>query len=277
MSDRSAGHAAVTDTAPLVSVENVAFTYPNGTQALADVSLGVKPGEILGIVGPSGCGKSSLLSVLAQLAQPSSGHIRWDSAAGQSERHRLSMVFQKDTLLPWLTVEANVGLFRTLNRKRKSVGNDVLEELLELAGLSEFRKAFPYELSGGMRRRTAFVSAMAAMPRLLLLDEPFSSLDEPTRIAIHQDVLNIVHRADTAVILVTHDLAEAATLCDEIIVLTSRPARVAVRHHVPFPRERDVLGLRQDPVFLELYGSLWQDLSLQIRGAKSATADQDPA
>jgi ABC-type nitrate/sulfonate/bicarbonate transport system ATPase subunit len=119
-----------------------------------------------------------------------------------------------------------------------------------------------------MRRRVAFVVAMVARPRLLLLDEPFSSLDEPTRVAVHQDVLNVVRQLGTSVVLVTHDLAEAATLCDEIVILTDRPGTVASRHAVPFGVRRDVVELRERPAFLTLYAALWHDLSLQIQRGK---------
>lgn len=254
----------------LVKVEHVSFSYPNGTEALRDLSLEVEPGQIVGIVGPSGCGKSSLLALLAQFTRSTAGQIVWSKDL-DPKRHKLSMVFQKDTLLPWLTVEENIHLFRTLNRRRAVDLGAPVDELLALAGLADFRRAYPYQLSGGMRRRTAFVSAMAAMPELLLLDEPFSALDEPTRIAIHQDVLEIVRRHDTSVILVTHDLAEAATICDEILVLSARPARVVSRFKVPFPRNREVLGLRQTPEFLELYGDLWHELSVQIRGGSETS------
>lgn len=251
---------------PLVTIDDVSFTYETGTQALAGVSLDVRPREIIGIVGPSGCGKSSLLAILAGIRKPTAGAIRWaPEAVARGHRHLISMVFQKDTLLPWLTVEDNVTLFPTLNRRR-GVRRDAaaIDELMELAGLQDFRKAYPYQLSGGMRRRAAFITAMVAEPQLLLLDEPFSSLDEPTRVAIHQDVLSIVQRADSTVVLVTHDLAEAATLCDRVVILTARPGRVATEHRVPFPAERNVLELRQDERFLELYGQLWHDLSVQI-------------
>jgi ABC-type nitrate/sulfonate/bicarbonate transport system ATPase subunit len=144
----------------------------------------------------------------------------------------------------------------------------VSDELLAMAGLEGFEKAYPYELSGGMRRRVAFITAMAAQPRLLLLDEPFSSLDEPTRVAIHQDVLEIVRRLGTSVVLVTHDLAEAASLCDRILILTARPGRVAVECDVPFGPERDMLALREQPDFLALNGRLWHDLSRQIEAGK---------
>ena len=248
---------------PLLAIEDVSFTYPSGTQALAGVSLDVHPGQVIGIVGPSGCGKSSLLALLAGIRKPTAGRVRWNVEPGDN-RHPISMVFQKDTLLPWLTVEGNVRLFFKLNRSRRAGTDERIEELLKLAGLADFRRAYPYQLSGGMRRRVAFITAMAAMPRLLLLDEPFSSLDEPTRVAIHQDVLRIVRRTHTTVILVTHDLAEAVSLCHDVVILTARPGRVATRHAIPFGEERDVLALRQRSDFLELYGRLWHDLSIQI-------------
>ena len=268
-----------TDAKVVASLRRLSFTYPNGTQALDGLSLDIPEGGVLGVCGPSGCGKSSLLALLAEIHRPSAGEITWSddtaTSVGQSARHPLSMVFQKDTLLPWATVEANVRLFYTLNKRRRAEADKVVAELLELAGLTAFKDAYPYRLSGGMRRRVAFITALAAKPRLLLLDEPFSSLDEPTRVAIHQDVFDILRRLRTTVVLVTHDLAEAASLCDEIVILTHRPASVATRHQVPFGAERAIVKLREQADFLELYGRLWHDLSLQIqRGTATAETDE---
>lgn len=267
------------DTKVVASIRRLSFTYPNGTQALSELSLDIPEGGVLGVCGPSGCGKSSLLALLAGIQRPSAGEIVWseDSAVaeGQRPRHPLSMVFQKDTLLPWATVESNVRLFYALNKDRRQEADDTVAELLELAGLTAFKDAYPYRLSGGMRRRVAFITALAAKPRLLLLDEPFSSLDEPTRVAIHQDVFDILRRLSTTVVLVTHDLAEAASLCDEIVILTHRPASVATHHTVPFGAERTIVRLREEPDFLELYGRLWHDLSRQIqRGTSSVAASE---
>ena len=252
---------------PLVALEELKFTYPDGTEALVGVTFDIPEGVILGLCGPSGCGKSSLLSLLAGIHQPTGGGIRWADGGDKDERHPLTMVFQKDTLLPWLTVEGNVNLYGRLNKGKGRA--DLVDELIELAGLAGFRKAYPYRLSGGMRRRLAFITAMAAEPRMILLDEPFSALDEPTRIAIHQDVLDIVKRLGTTVVVVTHDLAEAASLCDEVLVLSARPGRVAVRHEVPFGPSRRVMDLRTKPDFLALYGRLWDDLSAQISQSQS--------
>jgi NitT/TauT family transport system ATP-binding protein len=257
------------DATVIASLRHLSFTYPNGTQALDRLSLDIPEGGVLGVCGPSGCGKSSLLSLLAGIRLPSAGQIVWSDdpivREGKAPRHPLSMVFQKDTLLPWATVDANVRLFYTLNKRRRAEADEIVAELLELTGLTAFKDAYPYRLSGGMRRRAAFISALAAQPRMLLLDEPFSSLDEPTRVAIHQDVFDILRRLGTTVVLVTHDLAEAASLCDEIVILTHRPASIAARHQVPFGSERVIMQLREQPEFLELYGRLWHDLSRQIR------------
>jgi NitT/TauT family transport system ATP-binding protein len=263
---------------PVAALREVSFTYPNGTAAVADVTFDIPEGRVVGICGPSGCGKSSLLALLAGIRAPSGGAITWsedpqaDTATGP--RHPISMVFQKDTLLPWLTVDGNVRLYATLNRRQRAQSEAIIPELLELTQLSEASRSYPYQLSGGMRRRLAFITAMAAQPRLLLLDEPFSALDEPTRIAIHQDVLTILRRLGTTVVLVTHDLAEATSLCDEIIILTARPGTIATRHEVPFGRDRNVLELRERKAFLELYGQLWHDLSRQMRAARTGGDDE---
>jgi NitT/TauT family transport system ATP-binding protein len=267
------GQVAVHDRPDTVAtLEGLTFVYPNGTHALSNLNLTLIEGGILGICGPSGCGKSSLLALLAGIRRPTAGEIRWtpDARPDGHARHPISMVFQKDTLLPWLTVTDNVNLFFALNRKHRAGAAAIADELLEMVGLQAFRRAYPYQLSGGMRRRAAFVVAMVARPRLLLLDEPFSSLDEPTRVAIHQDVFDVVRRLGTSVVLVTHDLAEAATLCDEIVILTDRPGTVAGRHAIPFGDERDVVELRERPEFLTLYGALWHELSLQIKHGKAA-------
>jgi ABC-type nitrate/sulfonate/bicarbonate transport system ATPase subunit len=177
------------------------------------------------------------------------------------------MVFQKDTLLPWLSVEENAGL---AFRFRANKGIDRVEResritaLLELAKLADFRKAYPHELSGGMRRRLALVAAVAPQPQLLLLDEPFSSVDEPTRIAIHQDLLEIIYESSISTVLVTHDLAEAISLSDQVAILTRRPTTVASVHDIPFGRDRNVLQLRESEQYLAQYGELWSRLSEEI-------------
>lgn len=250
-----------------VRIEDVAFEYPTGVLALSGLDMSIARGSSVAVVGPSGCGKSTLLQLLAGLRTPTSGRITWP--AFPPGVHPMTVVFQTDTLLPWLTAAENVGLYYRVGRTGKRVDKDAararVDALLEMVGLRDFGRSYPYQLSGGMRRRIAFLAAVAPEPAVLLLDEPFSSLDEPTRVTIHQDVLRIMSELDTTVVLVTHDLAEAITLCDEVVILTSRPGRVLNRHRVPFDRAgRNAIELRHSREFLDLYALLWEELGSQI-------------
>jgi NitT/TauT family transport system ATP-binding protein len=245
------------------ALKNVDYVYPNGTQALEAFDLPIPAGRVTGVVGPSGGGKSTMLRLLAGLASPTRGEIDFnvDKAEG---RHELAMVFQQDTLLPWLTVEQNVSMFFRLHRKERARHKGEVDKLLSMVGLEQFKDAYPYQLSGGMRRRVAFLTAVAPKPQILLLDEPFSSVDEPTRVGIHQQVLGIFHELNMTSVLVTHDLAEAICLSDQVVILSARPGRVVATHEIPFGDQRDVLELRDRPEFLDLYGTLWSELSEQI-------------
>ena len=267
----AAGHA-------LLNVDNVSFAYPGGTPVLDGMSIAVPAGSITGVVGPSGCGKSTLLALLAGLLQPGTGRIVWSRDEVQPPRHPLTMMFQKDTLLPWLTVEDNIGLHFRVSDSRlgKAERKTRIAELVRLAGLEGAERKFPYQLSGGMRRRTAFLASVAPHPRTLLLDEPFSALDEPTRIGIHQDIFNIVKREGITVLLITHDLGEAISLSDQVMVLTSQPATVFRRFDIPFGAERNFLALRELPEFLELYGQVWEQLAVQIQRSRAKPSAGPP-
>lgn len=255
------------------NIEDVTFRYPAGVTALQGLTMTIPAKSSLGIVGPSGCGKSTLLQLLAGLRKPNGGRITWPLAPPRT--HPMSMVFQVDTLLPWLTAAENVGLHFKFNRGfSRLYKRERVSDLLGLVGLQDFADAYPYELSGGMRRRIAFLTAVAPEPAVLLLDEPFSSLDEPTRVAIHQDVIKIIAELETTVVLVTHDLAEAISLCNEIVIMTNRPGSVASRHNVPFPPERNAFELRHTKPFLELYATLWDELSYQIIGQRQRNEDR---
>ena len=256
--------------APIISLEHVGFTYPNGLQAIGDISLELKRGEIVAIVGPSGCGKTTLLRLLGDLQKPTQGRI---TRAGIDEgRHPCTMVFQEDTVLPWLHVIDNVGLhFRFKQKfgwKRDPEKLAHAKRLLEMVGLQDFADYYPAKISGGMKRRVAVLTAIAPLPSLLLLDEPFSALDEPTRIGVHGDMHRLIREFDISTILVTHDLGEAITLADRVLLLSRAPARVVAEYTTPFGRDRDMLDLRRTPDFLEFYGRVWADLEQQIRPGK---------
>jgi len=274
---------AETDTTALerrdvVALDDVTYGYPGGPNVIEGLSLGLAPGEIVCVVGPSGCGKTTLLTMLAGLAKPRSGAVRWSPDPAKPARHPLTMMFQKDTLLPWMTTEDNISLHFRLSgtqlRRADKAGR--IADLVELAGLKGAEKKYPYQLSGGMRRRVAFLAAVASRPRVLLLDEPFSALDEPTRIAIHQDIFDIVKSQGISVVLVTHDIGEAVSLADRIIVLTARPGTIYATHHTPFGEQRDITRIRQHPDFLSLYARLWEQLEVQVDSARKSSSSFDP-
>lgn len=183
------------------------------------------------------------------------------------------MLFQEDTLVPWMKVAGNAGLYFKFNKgyPRDEVKSRV-DELLVMVGLEAFRNAYPVQLSGGMRRRAALVAAVAPHPRVLLLDEPFSALDEPTRVSIHRDLLTLIKAVDITCCLVTHDLAEAITLCDRVLVLSGRPGRVIRSVDIDLGPDRDLREIRSTPRFLELYGDLWN-----LMHEQAATSDTVPA
>jgi NitT/TauT family transport system ATP-binding protein len=267
-----ASPAAKKPNLPRIALEDIAFAYDDKAPVIDGLSLDIGAGETIGIVGPSGCGKSTLLALIAGLQKPSGGQL--STRLEGNQRHPLSMVFQKDTLLPWLTVASNVLFFSRLGKGRRSAAHrtrastsgldERVQELLAVGGLSDCADAYPYQLSGGMRRRVAFLAAVAPDPQILLLDEPFSSVDEPTRIGIHQDAYRITRMMEMTTVLVTHDLAEAITLCDRVVILSRRPSAVAKEYVIPFGESRQMLKIRETDEYLALYKSLWHDLGAQI-------------
>lgn len=250
----------------LLRVSGVGYDFESGLRVLAGISLSLQRGDVVSIIGPSGCGKTTLLRLLSGLLPIQEGRI--DFAEPDAQRHGRAMVFQEDTLLPWLRVKENAALATKFQRGREQ--QVVVDELLQMVGLRDFARAYPYQLSGGMKRRLAVVVAVAALPQMLLLDEPFSALDEPTRIGIHSEVYALVRRFRIGTVLVTHDLGEALCLSDRVLLLSQRPARVVREYRVPFGPERDMMGLRSDPAFLSLYGTVWQALREQIGGQPSS-------
>lgn len=213
----------------VVVMRNISKMFSNGTLALKDMSLDVERGEFLSLLGPSGCGKSTALRIIAGLGGPSSGTIDWPSsklnARGLPEGD-IGFVFQEPTLMPWQTVFGNVYLPMRLRGISKSAARPQIMETLASVGLADFEKAYPRELSGGMKMRVSIARALVTKPKLLLMDEPFAALDEITRQKLNDDVLRLWRQSGVTVIFVTHSVFESAYLSNRIVVMKARPGQV---------------------------------------------------
>jgi NitT/TauT family transport system ATP-binding protein len=236
---------------PLVSLRGVSKTFSNGTLALKDMSLDVSAGQFLSLLGPSGCGKSTALRIIAGLGEPSSGAIEWPSSArsGGSD-HEIGFVFQEPTLMPWATVADNVWLpLRLKGQSRRATCEQVMEALT-MVGLESFARAYPRELSGGMKMRVSIARALITKPKLLLMDEPFAALDEITRFRLNNDLLELWERFGWTVIFVTHSVFESVYLAQRIVVMAARPGRVFrdLMVDAPYPRGDE---FRTSPLYNE--------------------------
>jgi NitT/TauT family transport system ATP-binding protein len=223
-------------------------------RVLDGISLTARPGEVMVLIGPSGCGKSTLLNIMGGMLKPWSGTIRAEGAIADDCLNPMTYVFQDFALLPWRSVRDNVALVLE-NRLSKPARADRVREVLELTGLSDFAGALPKELSGGMRQRVGIARALAVRPACLLMDEPLSALDAQTRDLLLEEFVTLIGRANTTTIYVTHNLAEAARLGQQIVVLSRRPGRVREIFHV----ERPLTGRSaDDPDLLALERTLWR-------------------
>jgi NitT/TauT family transport system ATP-binding protein len=227
---------------------------------LEGASLAVDEGRFVSLVGPSGSGKSSLLRAVIGLQLPLSGTLDTELARAQ-----IGILFQDDALLPWKTARDNVALGLVFNGTERSEALAEAETWLERLGLAGFGGRFPRHLSGGQRKRVALAQVLAMKPRLILMDEPFASLDAIVRARVVRDVVALVERERISVLLVTHDLEEALSLSDEVYLLSQGPrARITQYYQVPIPRPRDPVRSRTHPAFAPLYERLWADLSRQV-------------
>jgi len=204
---------------------------------LEDIDITVDPGSFVSIVGPSGCGKSTLLKLIVGLDAQYSGEILLDGEAIRGPNIRRGLVFQDHRLLPWLTIEENVGF--GLNRKPRADRQRIVREHMALVGLTGFEKSYPYQLSGGMAQRAAIARALASRPEILLLDEPLGALDALTRIYLQLELEKIWKVEGITMVMVTHDIDEAIFLSDTILVMSNRPGKITKRIQVPIPRPRD--------------------------------------
>ena len=248
-----------------LSVENINLTYqtPEGeTQAVKDVSFTVREGEFISIVGPSGCGKSSLLSCIAGVTLPTKGRIMLEGRRINGISNDAGYMLQSDNLMPWRNIYKNAVLGLEIQKKLTDENISYVRELLKKYGLWEFRNSYPASLSGGMRQRVALIRTLAVRPRLLLLDEAFSALDYQTRVNVGRDVYNILRSEKQTMIMVTHDIPEAVSMSDRVIVLSQRPAVIAKIVDIPFGAQRDTVAVRNTQQYRDCYDIVWKEMSM---------------
>lgn len=241
----------------ILELQDISHSY-HGTEgetlALSHLSFTLKQGDFVSIVGPSGCGKSTLLSIISGLIPPENGKVVLNGS-------HIGYMLQKDHLLEWRNVYRNIVLGLEIQHKITPETKEKAYRLLKQYGLEQFANAKPSELSGGMRQRVALIRTLILEPDLLLLDEPFSALDYQTRLAVGDDIGQIIHREKRTAILVTHDLAEAISLGDQVIVLTERPGSVKTIVPIKFPDEKNTPLLRRNtPEFNEYFHAIWKEL-----------------
>lgn len=248
-------------------------TGPAAVTAVEDVTLTAHPGEMLCIVGPSGCGKTTLLRCVSGLIPPTSGTVTVDGEVVTAPPRSMALVFQdySRSLLPWMTVHANVVLPLKARRMPRAERDQLAAGALAAVGLEGHGHRHPWQLSAGMQQRVAIARALAYEPRILLLDEPFASVDAQTRADLQDLLLDVWHRTNLTVLLVTHDVDEAAYLADRIVVLSASPALVKERIDVELPRPRDQIRTRQLPEFADLRGRVFA--SVRAEAGRQSTGD----
>ena len=253
----------------VLKLENINKTYQakNGEiEALKDINFSVEEGEFVSIIGPSGCGKSTLLSIIAGLEKKSSGKIYINEVEAENISSKIGYMLQKDSLLEWRTIYNNVFFGLEITHRKTKENEEYVKELLKKYNLYEFKDKYPSQLSGGMRQRVALIRTLAIRPEILLLDEAFSALDYQTRIMVTRDIYSILKNENITTVMVTHDISEAISMSDRVIVLSKRPATVKKIHTIDFEIEnRDPMNCRKSPKFSKYFDSLWKELEVDAK------------
>ena len=226
-------------------------------QALSALDLDVERNEFVSILGPSGCGKTTLLRIIAGLITPDRGTVHVDDERVTAPRPNMTLVFQNFRLLPWQTVEDNVGYGLRLRGSSRRQAREQVAPYIRMVGLEGFESSYPYQLSGGMQQRVGLARALAIDPQILLMDEPFGALDAQTREIMQGELLRIWNATHKTVVFVTHSIDEALVRSDRVVVMAARPGRIVEHIEVPFPRPRDPVHLRALPRFGELRTRMW--------------------
>jgi NitT/TauT family transport system ATP-binding protein len=253
---------------PLV-VEQVAKSYEldgHIVPVIADLSLTLKEGEIVSVVGPSGCGKTTLLNTLCGLLTPDSGHIRWHGREVLGQPQNVGYMLQKDLLLPWRTALGNTMLGLEIRGVAPAEAENRSRAMLDQLGLHGFADHYPSTLSGGMRQRVALARTLVNEPDVLLLDEPFAALDFQSKLLIENDTVGLVRQGRRSLLLITHDIEEAVSLADRVIVLSKRPTRIKAIYHIELGSGRtDMMAVRENGDFTRYVRSIWADLDIVLQ------------
>ncbi len=248
----------------ILELKNISKKYQakqSEVLALQNINLRVGKGEFISIIGPSGCGKSTLLSIISGLEEKSTGEIYIEGRKLEKTSDEIGYMLQKDCLLEWRTIYSNSILGLEIKGKLSKTTQNYVEELLKKYNLYEFKDKYPSELSGGMRQRAALIRTLAIKPKILLLDEAFSALDYQTRIMVTNDIYSILRKENITTIIVTHDISEAISMSDRVIVLTKRPGTVKDVHKIQFDIEdRTPINCRESPKFSKYFNTLWKEL-----------------
>lgn len=254
-------------------VDRVSYAYPskNGrpVPVINNVSFSVRPCEFVSIVGTSGCGKSTLLNIMSGLLKPQAGSVVLDGQILDRITPRIGYISQSDTLLPWRTTLSNVELGMEVRRIPAAERREKALALIRQADLAGFEQVYPYQLSGGMRKRVDIIKVLAIEPEIIFMDEPFASLDVFTREMLQSYILSLWQDMRRTVLFITHDLTEAIMLSDRVLILTNRPARVKSEHVVTLSRPRSLADLRFDPVFIDLQRRVWDDLKDEVKNQRA--------
>lgn len=250
----------------ILEIKNISkkYQHKNGEiLALKDISFKVKYGEFISIIGPSGCGKSTLLSIISGLEEKTTGEIYIENEKINGLSSKIGYMLQRDCLLEWRTIYNNVMFGLEIKGIKNKENIEYAENLLKKYGLYEFKDKFPSQISGGMRQRVALIRTLAVKPKILLLDEAFSALDYQTRIKVTVDIYEILKKEKITTIMVTHDISEAISMADRVIVLTKRPGTIKIIHDIDFGLEkRTPLNCRETPMFSKYFNTLWKELGV---------------
>jgi len=267
MTGKSDG-AGTASAVPLI-VDHVVKSYEidgKVVPVIGDLSLTLNRGEIVSIVGPSGCGKTTLLNTLCGLLAPDSGRIRWYGREISGQPQNVGYMLQKDLLLPWRTALNNVMLGLEIRGVAAAEAHDRSRAMLDQLGLHGFADHYPFTLSGGMRQRVALARTLVNEPGVLLLDEPFAALDFQNKLLIEGDTMKLVREGGRSLLLITHDIEEAVSLADRVIVLTKRPTRVKAVYDIDLGIERvDMMAARNSPDFSQYVRRIWADLDVVLQ------------